>query len=145
MPFALSVSSDSYRHSLLQSAKTQRSEAAAASAKQSPHISWDARSVFATPGAPLLSLSDLSRLSDALLCNTSLTCLDFGRALPAGSMPTLTLLLQQHPSLVSINLAGNALGAGGADTEALRALCATLASPLSLPHLATLDLAHKSA
>lgn len=146
LPFAVAVSADSYRQSLLQAAKDRHLAEKAARDAANPslaHVSSDGRSVIASAEAPLLTLADLSRLTDSLLCNSSLTSLDFARALPANSLPLLNILLQQHPSLVHINLAGNALGAGGKDSEELRMVCNTLASPLSLPHLATLDLAHK--
>ena len=156
-PFAVTVDADSYRHALLTQSKQRKAAdssdavaaAAAARSASAPHLSADGRS-YAPPALhspSLLSPADLCLLRDSLLCNTSLTSLSLDRCLlgsSPGTLAPLTDMLQQHPSLVSISLAGNGLGRAAPDSEEIRRLFQTLASKATLPHLTTLNLADKS-
>ena len=150
LPFACAVSADSYRQMLLQNAPPSlrgdrggSSDCAANSSANSSAALVAAQS-YAAPAHIPLSAADVSLLGDALLCNSSLTSLSLDHCgLDADALPPLCTLLQQHPSITSLSLAGNLLGLHP-DSEDLRALFSVLASPAALPHLAQLNLANKS-
>ena len=149
LPFACAVSADSYRQLLLQNAPPSlRGDRAsgdrpANSSANSTEALVAAQSYAAPPHIPL-SAADVSLLGDALLCNSSLTSLSLDHCgLDADALPQICTLLQQHPSLTAVSLAGNLLGLHP-ESEDLRALFSVMASPAALPHLAQLNLANKS-
>jgi len=150
LPFACAVSADSYRQMLLQNAPPSlrgdraSSSDRAANSSANPSAALLAAQSYAAPAHIPLSAADVSLLGDALVCNSSLTSLSLDYCgLDATALPPLCALLQQHPTLTALSLAGNLLGLHP-DSEDLRALFSVMASPAALPHLAQLNLANKS-
>lgn len=144
VPFSAAVNADSYRAHMLVRRHEAAAAAAAAAALPAAFVLPPPHCASFVHRSSVLGPADLAHLTDALLCNTSLTSLALDHCgLDSHSCDALSNLLAQHPTLTSLSLEGNRLGAHP-DSGEMRALFQTLASKPLMPNLMHINLANKS-